>query len=365
MRGLLRTVRYTRSWTGGLPVTAVDTEVERDGARLPATLFLPAGGDGPWPGWVVLGGVTRMGRRHPQLVRFTRALAASGAAVVVPEVPEWRDLRLVPTVAAPTIRAGIEALRTRRDVRPGKVGVVGLSFGAPQVALATTVDGVAQHVAGTALFGGYCDLELTLRCMISGVHEWRGERHRLVPDPYGRWVVASNFLTDVEGYEDAGDVAAALRALALAATERRVPAWSPEHDALKDALRPSIAACRRGLFDFFAPRTDAPQPCCEEGDAWAALLAGACRRAEPLLEPSRRLGCVRVPTRLIHGRNDRLIPYTESLRFKEGLDDAVEADVTITGLFAHSATLAPPSLTARTREALLLFQAIRGLINTV
>ncbi|MBW3534410.1 MAG: hypothetical protein KY453_04225 [Gemmatimonadetes bacterium] len=365
IRGLLRTARYARSWGGRARVTTHETAIERGGARLPATLILPAVGRGPHPGWIVLGGVTRMGRFHPQLVRFAEALASSGAAVLVPEVPEWRDLRIVPSVAAPTLRAGIRALRGRREVRPGKVGVVGLSFGAAQVALASTQEDLAADIAGIALFGGYFDLERTLRCMITGVHEWKGERHRLIPDPYGRWVVAANHLTLVPGYEDAGDVADALRRLALAATEKRIPAWLPEHDALKNELRPCIAECRRHVFDFFAPLTDAPQPCCEEGDVWAARLAEACRNADPLLEPAGRIDRVRAPTRLIHGRNDRLVPYTESLRFAEAIPPGVDVRVTVTGLFAHSANLAPPSLADRAREGVRLFEAIRGLINVV
>jgi hypothetical protein len=53
-----------------------------------ATLVPPAGG-GERPGWVVLHGLTVHGRRHPAMQRFVRSLAASGAVVLVPDVPEW------------------------------------------------------------------------------------------------------------------------------------------------------------------------------------------------------------------------------------------------------------------------------------
>ena len=56
-------------------------------------------------------------------------------------------------------------------------------------------------------FGGYCDLERTLRFQFTGEHEWNGEAHSLRPDPYGRWIVGANYLTAVPGFEDSERVA--------------------------------------------------------------------------------------------------------------------------------------------------------------
>ena len=88
LRGVLRTARYVRSWLSNADVLGVETEIERDGKVIPATLVLPIRSRGPLPGWIALGGVSRLGRFHPQLMRFANALASSGAAVLVPEIPE-------------------------------------------------------------------------------------------------------------------------------------------------------------------------------------------------------------------------------------------------------------------------------------
>jgi dienelactone hydrolase len=201
---------------------AQDVEIIREGVPVEATLVRPKGTDAPLPGWIALGGISSMGRHHPQLARFSRALAASGAAVLVPEVPEWRQLAVPPDVAAPTIRGCIEALRNRSDVCGDEFGLIGFSFGAPQVAIAATRDDVAEHVAGIVLFGGYCCLERTLVCQLTGDHEWDGTDYSLVPDPYGGWIVGSNHLTDIPGLEDATDVAQALHTLASAASGLRI-----------------------------------------------------------------------------------------------------------------------------------------------
>ncbi len=361
----MRTVRYARSWKNGSAVSLHEIEIERDGTSLPATFISPTTDRGALPGWIVLGGVTRMGRFHPQLARFAHALAASGAGVIVPEIPEWRDLRLAPRVAVPTVRAAVHALDARSDVRAGKFGLIGFSFGAPQAAIAANHEELGERIAAVVSFGGYCDIERTLRYQLSGLHEWQGVTRRIDPDPYGRWVLASNYLTEMPGCEDAADVAAALRRLALASTEQRLPAWDPCHDALKRELRSCLVPRRQALFDLFAPVAASPVTGGEKSERMAIDLAGACRRSEPLLDPASELHRMRVPIHLFHGRGDRLVPYTESLRFKHGLPDDLAANVTVTGLFAHSADHRPSSVPTRLRESLTLFGALHRMLDSV
>jgi len=131
MRGIMRTARYARSWKGGADVAVQEIEIDREGQPVAATLFLPREAATLVPGWIAVGGASRLGRFHPQLVRFAGALAASGAAVLVPEVPEWRRLSVSPRVIGPTLRASIAALRGRPEVEPGRFGAIGFSFGAP------------------------------------------------------------------------------------------------------------------------------------------------------------------------------------------------------------------------------------------
>ena len=361
----MKTLRNARSWKNGSRVSLLETESDRDGMSLPAIFISPTSDQGSLPGWIVLGGVTRMGRFHPQLARFTHALAESGVCVIAPEIPEWRDLRLESRVTVPTVRAAVHALDARSDVRPGKFGLVGVSFGAPQAAITANHEELSERIGCVVSFGGYCDLQRTLRCQLTGLHEWEGVTRRIDPDPYGRWVLASNYLTEVPGCEDAADVAAALRRLALASTEQRLPAWDACHDVLKRELRLCLAPRRQALFDLFAPLTASPVTEREETERMAIDLAGACRRSEPLLDPAPELRRMRVPMHLFHGRGDRLVPYTESLRLNQGLPDGLAANVTVTGLFAHSANNRPPSITARIREGLIFFRALRRMLDSV
>ena len=219
--------------------------MDRSDGVVPATLFLPPSRHRPLPGWVVLHGVTRPGREHPAIQRFARALASTGAAVLMPEIPEWASLRLAPERAVPTILASILALSARPETEAGDIGLVGFSFGAPQALVAASDPSVAGHLSGVFGFGGYRDLAETLRFQMTGHFRWQGEDLYLRPDPYGRWVVAGNLLTAVPEYSDAEDVSAALLELATIAGDRRVEAWDASFDPVKESLRARIATPRR------------------------------------------------------------------------------------------------------------------------
>lgn len=363
LESLVRTIRYGRSWSASTEAEVRPVTIDREGTALPACLLVPPGRREPLPGWIIMGGITRMGRFHPQLRRFAHALASSGAAVLVPEIPEWRRLCPTPRVTSPTLRASAALLASLPEVRPGKVGVVGLSFGAPQVANAA--EAMSDRIAGAVLFGGYCDLERTLRYQLTGEHDWDGETYHVEPDPFGRWVMLSNYLTRVPGYEEAGPAAEAFHRLAAASSDLRCPAWLPAHDSLKEELGLCLPGRWREVFDSFAPRGGPGTLEPEEGAAWASTLTAAALADEPLFDPRDGLAKLSLPVRLIHGRGDRVVPFTESLRLREHLADEAEASVTITGLFAHSADHQPPTLGERIREGATLFGAMREIIATV
>lgn len=365
-RHVMRTVRYSKSWKHGSPgIESGQVIIRRDDEAIPATFVRPARRVGRLPGWIAIGGVSLKGRFHPQLVRFTQALASTGAGVLVPELPEWRRLSVCPRVTLPTVRACVSYMNGRPDVVPGRYGVIGFSFGAAGAVLAASDDEIAEHIGGAVVFGGYCCLDRTLACMFTGAHDWGEHRHRLQPDPFGRWVVASNYLTRVPGHEDAGDVAQAVGRLASAASGQRISAWEPHHDAMIRGLRQGIAPQRRPLFDMLATPTTDRRPGAEACAAFARQLADTCRAREPQLDPQTSLHRVSVPTQVIHGRGDRLVPFTEGMRLMDRLPPAMRRGVTVTGMFNHSKDHAPPGRLEHAREAALLFRALHRLVNTV
>lgn len=355
-----RAFRYLRAWFGApASLTEVEIEVERADATVPATLVHPPHARGPLPSWVVLHGMTRAGRHHEQLGRFTRTLASTGAVVLVPDVPRWRELRLAPEEAAPTVRGAVAALRAGGWCGPEGAAVIGFSFGAPH-GIATAGE-LRDDVLGAVGFGGYADIESTFRFMMTGATR-RGEpTGGDPPDPYGRWIVGANYLTAVPGFEDHGEAERALHDLAIHSGDVGLPSWDSVYDPVIERLRAEIPPAQRSAFDLFATARGALPPR-EPAEELAEALARAAREIDPLLDPTERLARVTRPVHIMHGRSDRLISWREADKLARALPDETVAGVTVTRLFAHSSQ-EPFSLLHAVAEAPAFVRALGGLLS--
>ena len=331
-----RTTRFLRAWvTGARGIREVETTLRVGGEEREATLYLPPG-RGRAPGWVVLHGLTVPGRRHLAMTRFVRSLCASGAVVLVPDVPAWRALRLDVEAARETVAAGVLQLEGHPGVQPGGVGAIGFSFGATQVLMASAEPAMRDHLRAVVAFGGYADLERTVMCMFTGEHELNGERHALDPDPYGRWMVVGNYLTRLPGCGGMRRVADAALELALEAGRRGDWAWGPHYDALKVELGRAFSGEEKRIWETVAPLTGVAVEL-EGARELAELFTTAALEHTPGLDPRPHLPHLHAKVVLSHGRQDRLIPFTETLRLTSMIPPSVNPSTTITGLFAHSA----------------------------
>ena len=335
------TLRFLREFLRPSPdaVVAEETRYRRGDAVLEATLFRPAGGaSGPLPGWVTLHGLTYYGRKHPSLDRFARAMAASGAAVLVPDLPEWRRLRVAPGATVETIRSAVLELDSRGLTEPGRIGVMGFSFGATQALVASTDPALHGHLAGVAAWGGYGDFRRVTRFMFLGEHELDDASYRAEPDPYGRWILAGNYLTLLPEHRDDDALADAVLGLALEAGRQRIMSWDPAMDPVKAAARASLDERQRAVFDLVAPPADRPLALGDRERLRAVMdrMIDAAVASEPLLEAAPYFPRVPVPVFLAHGRGDRLMPWTEMIRIRRALPPGRLTRSGITSLFSHS-----------------------------
>lgn len=331
---------------------------------LPAALYRTAGENRLAPAWVLLHGLTYHGRAHPSLDRFARALAASGSTVIVPEIPEWSALRVAPAATGPSIAGAIDTLLAEGLALEDRIGVFGFSFGATQGLAALADPTLGERVRSLVAWGGYCDLYRLFHYGITGEHELDGVRDRMDPDPYGAWIMGANYLTGIPGYERDTELTAALHELALESGRAGVYAGNSFYDPVKARLRDRLPPAQRETFRIFAPLPDDPPVDLDHVAELARELAASALRADPLLDPTPQLPALRVRSLIAHGREDRLIPYTESLRLSRALPPAAVDRCAITSLFAHStgSTGALKTL-ARAREVARFCQTLHRILQ--
>ena len=124
---------------------------------LAGLLFIPAG-DGPFPGAVVISGSGPSDRDSYWAHAFIDIFLASGVAVLLPDKRgtdgsegDWRSADFDDLAA--DARAAVDFLRSRPDIDPGRVGLVGLSQGgkiAPVAAARTQTVAFVMDFAGAA-----------------------------------------------------------------------------------------------------------------------------------------------------------------------------------------------------------------------
>jgi pimeloyl-ACP methyl ester carboxylesterase len=250
-------------------------------------------------GLVLVPGAAESGRRDARLVEFARILARSGFAVLVPDIPSFRELRPSPDSAGEIVE-GVAQLR-----RSGALGdQLRLGIGAFSIASGPAVLAAleAGQVDFLLLVGGYHDLRRTLTYMTTGHFEADGQPRRREPDAYGKWVYALS---------NAGRLPEPADRAALTAIARRK---MEDPGAGIDDLLAQLGPAGRAVYAFIDNRDPARVP-----DLLTRLPAGVQDDIAALDLATRDLSGLRADFILVHGLDDDIIPYTESVALARAL----------------------------------------------
>ena len=256
---------------------------------------------------VLVHGLSRFGRRHPELVRLAELLARRDHMVVVPELHGLQAFRWNGR-EVDEVRAAIRYGRAR-----GAVTVAGFSFGAGPVLLAAAEE---QGLRQVASFGGYADLREVIAYITTGVHTFGGRRYVGRQEEYNRW----KLLSLLAGFLPEADERARVAALAEAKLA------DPARDAAE--LERGLGADARGMLALVINRREDAVP------LLLAALPAAARAALDDLSPLRAMPRLTAPLLVAHGAADPSIPFTESLRLAAAA--SAGARVTIFESFHHT-----------------------------
>ena len=286
-----------------------------EGRARAGDVYLPA--SGALAGMVLVPDITRLGKDDPRLVAFAETLARARFEVLVPDLPNLRDLRV--DAADARVLADAVAYLERRRGGQGALAMTSVSYAVGPAILALVEPGAAGLVDVVVAIGGYYDLEATLTFFTTGYYReaptaaWR---HR-PPNAYGKWV----FVRSNAGHlDDPGD-----RALVAEMAERKLA--DPGADVADLVAR--LGREGRAVHALLTNRDPDRVP------ALVAALPAAVAEAIAGLDLKRRdLASLKTRFVLVHGRNDPIIPESESRSLAAALAPG-RAELTILDSLNH------------------------------
>lgn len=255
-------------------------------------------------GIVLVPGVVPAGKDDLRLVVLAKTLARLHFAVLVPDIEGLRRYQ----VRGRDVEAVADAFRyisSQPGLAPqGRVGIAGFSYGAGPVLLAALQPDIQQQVRFIVAMGGYHDLHKLVTYFTTGHYydEASGQSHYRPANPYATWVFALSNAELLERPED------------RAWLREKVMSIAAGDEASTLATVSGLASDTQALLELLTNREPDKVP------ALIRQLSPRIRSELAAINPAiHDMSGLQAQVILVHGRNDDIIPYTESIALAQRL----------------------------------------------
>jgi len=250
----------------------------------------------PLAGLLLLPGAAEEGKDDPRLVAFAKTMARARFAVVVPDMVDFRSLQVGSRDIGETARVFAWLLSHPELAPGGKAGILSFSYASGPALLAELHPAGPGRVSFIMAVGGYHDLKQVLVFFTTGYYRENGKWRHKEPNSYGKWVFVQSNLDRISDRHD--------RLIFEQIARRKLHDLKAPVADLAARLGPE----GRSLYDFVDNRDPAraiplmnrlPVPIRHEIDALNVAAHDLSKLTAHLI--------------LVHGYDDDIIPYTESV----------------------------------------------------
>lgn len=282
------------------PPTRTPVRYAVEGRPYAGDLYLP-GGEPALAPLVLAPGLTPDGKDDPRIVALAATLARARFAVLVPDLDNFRALQVDPQDSRDI---GDAVLHLAAATGRPAVALAAISYAVGPAILALLDPAVDRQTGLVVAIGGYHRIESVVAFFTTGAYRLRAEEpwSYREPNTYGKWVFVRGNAPRLPEARDRVNLAA------MAARREADPA-APIED-LAAGLGPDGRAIYRLVTNGDPDRVP----------ALMAELPEALRRDMAALDlGGRPLGGLSPRFILVHGRDDPIIPETESVALAERL----------------------------------------------
>lgn len=266
---------------------------------------------------------------EPRLMRLAREVAATGWAIVTPEISDLVAYRITPRSTDVIEDTGVW-LSGRRDLAPdGRIGLMGISFSGGLAIVAAGRPALRDHIRVVFSFGGHGDLPRVLKYLCTGIEPaLNGEVRIRPPHDYGLAIITYGVAgqvvpaEQVEPFEQS--VLTFLKASSLAPVDPRQA--QVMFDRARELER-SLPEPAKTLMHYVNERNVSTL-----GRRLLPYIEALGN--DPGLSPDRSAP-PRAPVFLLHGADDNVIPAVESRLLGQWLEGKTPVRVLLSHPITH------------------------------
>lgn len=274
-----------------------------------ADLYLPQG-SGKHPAVLFYMGVVPPDRDEKRIVALGEALARSGVIVMIPWLQTQAENKIIESDINSLVKA-FEYLTTMNRVDSSKVGMSGICTGASMLAVAAQDPRISSNIKFLNFFAGYYDATDLVRAVSSRTSFQKDVFRLWEPDKLTISVLNQHL---IEGVTDVHDRSILKRMFI-------------ENEDISNVQPISLGS------EGFATYQLINGASLSETNDLIENLSTSTIRFLKAISPSTNIHLLKTKMFIMHDRNDRLVPYEESLRFLENYSDPDKSHYTEFSLF--------------------------------
>lgn len=264
---------------------------------------------------IIFPGASPTAEKHPGIINLASIIASLGYKVFIPRIPPLKDLNITDVNINWFAHAYSELIQ-RDDINPNEVTITGISFGG-SLLLNSILDKRMNNPKPKSLmiYGAAFNINNGFEFLLNGEINYNGKKIVIQPNEWGGAVIMHNFLSNTDVGFDTNKISQAL--------SYRMRDDMEGLDKFKNTLDNHDREFMDALLNV------------EYNDQIKKIIHQIIDKEKESLEKiSPKNLCDQIDNKIfiMHGANDSMVPFTESVLMHKGIKDS---ELLISYLYEH------------------------------